>query len=130
MNERLRERLDAARRTASRAGGSAAGAACGVGRRAGELLSVTRRNIQVMSLNREADAALREVGEMLYATHTGHPTDSETLLAKLREIDALRGKIRRLEQEIARLQSGAACPSCGAPAQRGDVFCRECGGKL
>ena len=67
---------------------------------------------------------------MIYATHTGTPTESEVLLAKLQEIDALRENIRQLEQEIARLQGGAVCPVCGAKAQRGDVFCRECGGKL
>ena len=117
-------------RTATQVGGSAADAAYGVGRRAGELLSVAKLNIQVMDRKGEVDAALRQVGEMIYATHTGTPTESEVLLAKLQEIDALRENIRQLEQEIARLQGGAVCPVCGAKAQRGDVFCRECGGKL
>ena len=116
MNERLQELLDAVQRTATQVGGSAADAAYGVGRRAGELLSVAKLNIQVMDRKGEVDAALRQVGEMIYATHTGTPTESEVLLAKL--------------QEIARLQGGAVCPVCGAKAQRGDVFCRECGGKL
>ena len=55
---------------------------------------------------------------------------SEVLLAKLQEIDALRAKIDQLEREIARLQGGGICPHCGAAAQSGDAFCRECGGKL
>lgn len=130
MNERLQELLDAVQRTASQVGGSAADAAYGVGKRAGELLSAAKLNIRVMDREREVDAALRQVGEMIYATHTGTPTESEVLLAKLQEIDALREDIRHLEQEIARLQGGAVCPACGAQAQRGDVFCRECGGKL
>ena len=74
--------------------------------------------------------ALREVGEMIYATHTGTLTESEVLLAKLQEIDGLRQQIDRLEREIARLQGGAVCPFCGAAARSGDVFCRECGKKL
>ena len=74
--------------------------------------------------------ALREVGEMIYATHTGTLTESEVLLAKLQEIDGLRQQIDRLEREIARLQGGAVCPFCGAAARSGDVFCRECGQKL
>ena len=104
MNERLQELLDAVQRTATQVGGSAADAAYGVGRRAGELLSVAKLNIQVMDRKGEVDAALRQVGEMIYATHTGTPTESEVLPAKLQEIDALRENIRQLEQEIARLQ--------------------------
>ena len=79
---------------------------------------------------RRITAALRELGELLYATHTGTLTESEVLLAKLQEIDGLRQQIDRLEWEIARLQGGAVCPFCGAAARSGDVFCRECGQKL
>ena len=124
MNERLQELLDAVQRTASQVGGSAADAAYGMGKRAGELLSVA------MDLKGAVSTALREVGEMIYATHTGTLTESEVLLAKLQEIDGLRQQIDRLEREIARLQGGAVCPFCGAAARSGDVFCRECGQKL
>ena len=130
MNERLQELLDAVQRTASQVGGSAADAAYGVGRRAGELLSVAKLNIRIMDLKGAVNTALREVGEMIYATHTGTLTESEVLLAKLQEIDALRAKIDQLEREIARLQGGGICPHGGAAAQSGDAFCRECGGKL
>lgn len=123
MNERLQELLDAVQRTASQVGGSAADAAYGMGKRAGELLSVAKLNIRIMDLKGAVSTALREVGEMIYATHTGTLTESEVLLAKLQEIDGL-------EWEIARLQGGAVCPFCGAAARSGDVFCRECGQKL
>ena len=123
MNERLQELLDAVQRTASQVGGSAADAAYGMGKRAGELLSVAKLNIRIMDLKGAVSTALREVGEMIYATHTGTLTESEVLLAKLQEIDGLR-------QQIARLQGGAVCPFCGAAARSGDVFCRECGQKL
>ena len=130
MNDRLQELLDSVQRTACQMGGSAADAAYGVGRRAGMLLSVAKLNIRVMDLRAEINASLREVGEMIYATHTGTPTESEILLAKLQEIDGLRRQADQLEGEIARLQRGTVCPVCGAEAQNGDVFCRECGGKL
>ena len=126
MNERLQELLDAVQRTASQVGGSAADAAYGMGKRAGELLSVAKLNIRIMDLKGAVSTALREVGEMIYATHTGTLTESEVLLAKLQEIDGLRQQIDRLE----RLQGGAVCPFCGAAARSGDVFCRECGQKL
>ena len=72
---------------------------------------------------------LTEIGEMLYATHTGNPTDSEILQQKLEEIDSLKAEIAVLNEQIGREQAGR-CTTCGASIQEGDAFCRECGGKL
>ena len=127
MNERLQELLDAVQRTASQVGGSAADAAYGMGKRAGELLSVAKLNIRIMDLKGAVSTALREVGEMIYATHTGTPTDSELLLEKMREIDELKARLRELEGEpIIHL----ICPRCGHEVQPEDVYCRDCGEKL
>lgn len=130
MNERLQELLDSVLSTANQVGDAAVGAAGAVGQRASALLSVAKLNIRIADLKGEVNLQLRQVGEMIYATHTGTPTESETLLSKLREIDGLHGQIASLEAEIARLQGGTVCPVCGAPAKPGDGFCRECGGKL
>ena len=130
MNEQLRQLLQCVQKTAGEFADTASDAAYGVRGKAWELASVAKLNIRAAENKADTGRALREVGEMIYATHTGTPTESEVLLAKLQEIDALRENIRQLEQEIARLQGGAVCPVCGAKAQRGDVFCRECGGKL
>ena len=131
MNERLQELLDAVQRTASQVGGSAADAAYGMGKRAGELLSVAKLNIRIMDLKGAVSTALREVGEMIYATHTGSPTESEALLAKLQEIDGLKEQIAALEAEIGRQHAAAGeCPVCGSEAREGDQFCRQCGEKL
>lgn len=130
MNERLQELLDAVQRTASQVGGSAADAAYGMGKRAGELLSVAKLNIRIMDLKGAVSTALREVGEMIYATHTGHPHGVRGTAGKASGDRRLRQQIDRLEREIARLQGGAVCPFCGAAARSGDVFCRECGQKL
>ena len=130
MNEKLYDLLDTIQRTAVQASDVAADAAYGVSKKAGELLSVAKLNIRVVELKAEVNTALRELGEMLYATHTGDPTDSETLLAKLESIDALKTQIADLNAQIGREQAAAACPTCGAAIQEGDQFCRECGGKL
>ena len=128
MNEKLYELLDTIQRTAVQAGDVAADAAYGVGKKAGELLSVAKLNIRVAELKAEVNTSLRELGEMLYATHTGNPTDSEVLLKKLEESDALNAQIAELSGGDAREE--AKCPTCCAPVREGDEFCRECGGKL
>ena len=114
MNERLQELLDAVQRTASQVGGSAADAAYGMGKRAGELLSVAKLNIRIMDLKGAVSTALREVGEMIYATHTGTLTESEVLLAKLQEIDGLRQQIDRLGRSLG-CRAARCAPSAGRP---------------
>ena len=130
MNEKLYELLEKVQETAYQVGDTAADAAYGVGKKACALLSVAKLNIRVADLKAQVNTALREAGELLYATHTGDPTDSAVLLAKLEEIDGLKAQIAELEAQIGRAEETAACPTCGAAVREGDQFCRECGGKL
>ena len=98
-------------------------------KKAGELLSVAKLNIRIMELKGQVNTALREVGELLYATHTGNPTESDELLAKMEEIDALRAEIAAMEEELGR-EIVPICGTCGAEVQENDVYCRACGDKL
>jgi GAF domain-containing protein len=123
MDEKLQALLDRGLRSARQAGASAAEALDAAGDQAGRLLAAARRNRQISLLEQQVDEKLRQVGTMVYATHTGAPTGSEILLERLREID-------RLKARIAALKAPAACPVCGAPLRAGDSFCRECGGKI
>lgn len=131
MNEKVQELLENVQRTACQVSDVAVDAAYGVGKKAGELLSVAKLNIRLVDLRSEVNLQLREVGEMVYATHTGNPTESETLLAKLQEIDGLKAQIAAVEAEIGRQHTAAGeCPVCGTEPREGDQFCRECGEKL
>lgn len=130
MNEKLAALLEMVQRTAVQASDVAVDAAYGVGKAAGELLSVAKLNIRIMDRKAAVNTALKEVGEILYATHTGTPTDSEFLLAKLQEIDALKAEIAELQAQIQKEEKKNTCATCGSKIREGDVFCGECGDKL
>ena len=130
MNEKLAALLESVQRTAVQASDVAADAAYGVGKAAGELLSVAKLNIRIMDRKAAVNTALREVGEILYATHTGNPSDSDVLLAKLQEIDALKAEIAEMQAEIRQEEEKHTCATCGSKIQEGDAFCGECGDKL
>ena len=83
--------------------------------------------MELADLRAEVNACLRELGELLYATHTGTPTDSDVLLAKMQEIDSLKARLRELEGDpVIHL----LCPRCGREVRPDDVYCRDCGEKL
>ena len=130
MNEKLHDILDMVQRTAVQVGDTAADVAYGVGKKTEELLSVAKLNIRIVDLTAEVNASMRAVGEMLYATHTGTPTDSDILQAKLEEIDGLKAEIAALEAQIGKERAAHTCATCGAVVRDGDAFCRECVGKL
>ena len=130
MNEKLTSLLETVRRTAVQAGDVAADAAYSAGRVAGELLNVAKLNVRIMERKAAVNAALKEVGEILYATHTGNPSDSEILLAKLQEIDALKAEIAQMQAQIKKEKADRACQTCGGAVREDATFCGECGEKL
>ena len=130
MNEKLAALLESVQRTAVQAGDVAADVAFGVGKKAGELLSVAKLRVRIASLEGDVKDRLSQVGELLYATHTGAPTDSEVLLEKLQEIDGLKAEIARLQAEIRKEEAAHTCPTCGASVKEDNAFCGTCGDQL
>ena len=130
MNEKLAALLESVQRTAVQAGDVAADVAFGMGKKAGELLSVAKLRVRIASLEGDVKDRLSQIGELLYATHTGAPTDSEVLLEKLQEIDGLKEEIAQLQSEIRKEEAAHTCPTCGAFVKEEDAFCGACGGQL
>ena len=100
---------------------------CTVGLGAKKLTDAAKRQLEIADLHAEVNTCLRELGELLYATHTGTPTDSDLLLEKMQEIDGLKARLRELEGELV---IHLLCPCCGSEVREGDVYCRDCGEKL
>ena len=130
MNEKMATLLESVQRTAVQAGDVAADVAFGVGKKAGELLSVAKLRVRIASLEGDVKDRFSQIGELLYATHTGAPTESEVLLVKLQEIAGLKAEIARMQAEIRKEEEAHTCPTCGAFVKEGDAFCGACGGKL
>ena len=130
MNEKLQNLLELVRRTAWQAGDLAADAVYGAGQMADDLLSSAKLRVRAATVEGNINAKLMAVGELVYATHTGNPTESEELVQKLREIDGLKTRLAELNETLGRTPEGPVCPDCGKAVGAGDHFCRFCGGKL
>ena len=131
MDERLQEILNYVQKSASQVGIAAGEVFDTAGQKMTSLLSVSKLNVRLADLNAQNNVLLQDVGAMVYGTHTGNIADSDMLLSKLREIDEVNREIEHIKEEISRLrQDERICPLCGAGANTGDAFCRQCGTRL
>ena len=97
-----------------------------------KLAAAARLRYEAARVEGEVDGKLMEAGEMVYATHSGNPTESEELLEKLREIDDLKARLAELNEALGRTEEEEerVCPVCGAAVKAEDKFCRTCGSEL
>ena len=130
MDEKVRELLEKAKLTAGLAADTAVKAAGAVSQKSSQLVEKTKRGFQVFDLNNEVELLMREIGRMVYLTHTGVETDEAALEEKLAQIDEKYAAIAALKEEQEAQKSTVICPVCGKSCDKNDLYCRICGEKL
>lgn len=101
-----------------------------VGEAAENVVAYTRARLAVLELKSAVRTQLVKVGELVYATHTGDPTDSETMEEVLHRIDILKEEIREKEWEIASICGVRVCKGCGCANGVEHAYCSNCGQQL
>lgn len=124
-SEKLNAFLASVYEAALRAGEVAADAVYGLCAEAERQGGALKRRAQAAAVEGELEDKLQEVGQLIYGTHTGSPSDSDVLDEKLREVDALQARLDELRADLP-----SRCPACGRKVRPGDRFCGSCGGKL
>lgn len=84
----------------------------------------------VSDLEDEVALQLRSIGELVYATHRGKPSDSGELQKILEYVDDLRDQIEGHERQMKLLRGVMPCPVCGEDVCEDDVYCQKCGHPL
>ena len=98
--------------------------------KATELLTLAGLRRAVDDLEDEILLQMCAIGELVYATHCGNPSDSDELQRILEYVDDLHDEIEGHEQQIKLIRGIRACPMCGGDISDSDVFCQECGQPL
>ena len=105
--------------------------AAGVVSQKGSLLvEKTKRSAKIFDLNNEVELLMREIGRMVYLTHTGVETDEAELEEKLAQIDEKYAQIAQMKAEQEEQKTTCVCPVCGKDCDKTDLYCRVCGEKL
>ena len=101
-----------------------------IGAKAADTLALAKLRRTVADLEDEIMLQMCTIGELVYATHRGTPSDSEHLQKILEYVDDLEDEIEGHEQQIKLLLGIVPCPVCGEDVTEGDVYCQKCGQPL
>lgn len=101
-----------------------------VGRRAGEILSQIRLDREIRDLREEINLQMRAMGEIIYASHRGRPSDSGRVQAILEYVDGLHEELDAHRREQETLRGLLLCSACGEANRSDCLYCRNCGKPL
>ncbi|WP_125116372.1 hypothetical protein [Agathobaculum sp. Marseille-P7918] len=130
MDAKVQSFLDKIKVMAEKTGKAAGRAADVAGKKANELASATRLNLQIFDLNTECEVLYKEIGRMVYDLHRGVEVSNDEMDEKIAAVDAKQEKITALREELAGMKTIVVCPHCGKTCSREDAYCSGCGGAL
>ncbi|MDO4459745.1 MAG: zinc ribbon domain-containing protein [Clostridia bacterium] len=100
------------------------------GRKANQVVDISKLRYNVSSLNTEIGKRYAELGQYVYDGTKNSNVDNTVLASKIEEIDDLYNQLSDIAKQIAELQNKAICPECGKEVAIGSVYCSFCGAKL
>ena len=101
-----------------------------VGKKAGQLVDISKLRISAADVNREIDHRMELLGRAVYESRkSGH--DAEELITEnVAYIDELYEQPDVITAELAAARGQVACPHCGKLNPVTSFYCSQCGTKL
>ena len=96
---------------------------------AGDAIACAKLRRAIDELEDEIALQMCAIGELVYATHCGTPSDSDEMQKILEYLDDLHDEVEAHEREIKLIRGSCLCEVCGAENTAATV-CRSCGAPL
>lgn len=109
---------------------TARSAAKTVGKKAEEVLDLSRNKLSISELENKLEASYASLGMLHYNYLENGTTDPEKEQALVREIDGINAAVRELKENINEMRNRVTCPACAAANDPQAVFCSQCGARL
>ena len=90
----------------------------------------TRLEREIHDLQEEIDLQMQAIGEVMYASHRGRPSDSDCIQQILEYVDGLYEQLEAHQRELEAALGLVVCEACGASNDPGYVYCGNCGHPL
>lgn len=101
-----------------------------VGKKASQIVDISKLRISAADLNNEISKRFEAVGRTVYeAKKTGNDT-SDLIAESVAAIDELYEQLDAVNDQLAAVRAKLVCKNCGQENAQGSVYCCKCGHKL
>lgn len=101
-----------------------------VGRRAGDVVEVSKLKLQVLSLTGDIDKVYEKLGLMVYEMAKAGAENQSLIDGCVAEVDALKAQLNEVNASLDALRNVRRCDSCGNAVELSAQFCPMCGSLL
>ncbi len=101
-----------------------------VGKKAGQIVDVSKLRINISEVNGEISKKFRQLGEYVYENKKEGEIDETEIDARIVEIDEQYTQLEELTNQMASLQNKVSCPVCRKQCSSEASYCSACGGAL
>lgn len=101
-----------------------------VGKKASQIVDVSKLRISAADLNNEISKRFEAIGRTVYeAKKTGNDT-SDLIAESVAAIDDLYEQLDAVNEQLSSARAKMVCKNCGEENAPGSVYCNQCGRKL
>ena len=101
-----------------------------VGKKAGDLVDISKLRISAAEINHEIENQYREIGRCVYQAAKDEVDNAETIDELIQGIDELAEQLELGDDKIKELKNENLCAACGAALPKNAQFCCKCGAKV
>lgn len=101
-----------------------------VGRKAGQLVDVSKLHVSAAEVNAEITKRYQTLGQYVYENSRDSLGADPEAMGQMAGLDELQSQLSAINKELGDKQNKAVCPACGKHCGINDAFCSTCGAKL
>lgn len=104
-------------------------AAQAAAKKSGELVEVTKLNVNINSEEDKVQKLYSQIGKVIYEKYAASGAADEGIQELCESIKAHEQTIKSLRDKIAEVKGTKSCVGCGTEMEREQIFCSKCGAK-
>lgn len=101
-----------------------------VGKKAGQIVDISKLRINAADLNNEINKRFEALGRVVYDTKKTDNDSTDLVAECVAAIDELYEQLDAVNEQLLATSKKFICKNCGEENRQGSVYCNRCGKKL